>query len=447
MVEASESEINENKTSLSEWKDGAISLAAFATSGGGTVHFGISPEGKRVGVQIGKNTIENLANDIRRHTDPPIFPSITVEGDESSALVHVTVEESPIKPVWAFGKPYKRVGRTNQSLSREETQRLVEATTGRTWDALPCASLREEHLSRAAVEDFLKRSGQGVTTPTSVVLENLYLILGDGRLSNAAALLFAKDPSRHVMDAYVRCGRFRGDEAVDFIDEMDTKGNLFEQLDQALAFVTRNTRQAIKITGKPQRERVPEYPDAAIREAISNAICHRNYAGAGHVEIRIFHSSLEVWNPGTLPHDLSLEDLYQTHHSRPRNKLIANVFHRAGLIERWGTGTLRIIEACEERGMSRPDFRSEKGLFKVRFVSKGIEGKVKVPAQTLTDRQRRTLEHVRKQGGITTAEYQSLFGVKERQARNDLRELVDDNHLRVEGRGRLTRYVLPESAG
>ena len=189
---------------------------------------------------------------------------------------------------------------------------------------------------------------------------------------------------------------------------MDTKGNLFEQLDQALAFVTRNTRQAIKITGKPQRERVPEYPDAAIREAIANAICHRNYAEAGHVEIRIFHSSLEVWNPGTLPHDLSLEDLYQTHHSRPRNKLIANVFHRAGLIERWGTGTLRIVEACEERGMSRPEFLSEKGIFKVRFVSKGIEEIAPALPLTLTERQRKTLEYVREHGAITSAEFQLL---------------------------------------
>ena len=111
-----ETENSENKTSFSEWREAAISIAAFSTSGGGVVHFGIDPDGKRVGVQIGKNTLENLANDIRRHTDPPVFPSIRFEGEESSAIVHVSVEESPIKPIWAFGKPYKRVGRTNQAL-------------------------------------------------------------------------------------------------------------------------------------------------------------------------------------------------------------------------------------------------------------------------------------------------------------------------------------------
>lgn len=124
MVYVAEYEDSENKTSLSEWKEAIITLAAFATASGGVVHFGIYLDGRRIGIQLGKNTLENLANDIKRNTDPPVFPSIQVDGDETSAIVHVSVEESPIKPVWAFGKPYKRVGRTNQSLSRDETQRL-----------------------------------------------------------------------------------------------------------------------------------------------------------------------------------------------------------------------------------------------------------------------------------------------------------------------------------
>lgn len=441
MTIEAESENSENKTSLSEWKEGAISLAAFATSHGGTVHFGIGPEGKRIGVQIGKNTLENLANDIRRHTDPPIFPSIFVDGEESSAIVHVSVEESPIKPVWAFGKPYKRVGRTNQSLSREETQRLVEATTGRTWDALPCVGLRDEHLSRAAIEDFLRRSLQDSTTPTETVLENLKLKLQDGSLCNAAALLFAKNVSQHLVGAYVKCGRFRGDSPVDFIDEISAEGTLFEQLDKALAFVTRNTRQAIKITGKPERERVPEYPDAAIREAVINAICHRDYAEGGHVQIRIFESGLEVWNPGRLPHDLSIQALYGVHHSRPRNRIIADAFYRARLIEQWGTGTLRIIKACEARGMARPDFRSEMGAFIVKFASSSLYEPAELPVG-LTERQQKTLEYVRERGVITSAEFQKLFGVSERQARRDLAALVALSLLAEVGKGPSRRYVL-----
>lgn len=446
MPSGAEYEDSENKTSLSEWKDAAISLAAFATAHGGTVHFGINPEGKRVGVQLGKNTLENLANDIKRNTDPPVFPSIQVEGDEVSAIVHVTAEESPIKPVWAFGRPYKRVGRTNQALSREETQRLVEATTERTWDALPCLGLREEHLSRKAIEDFLTRSGQDVSTPTQIVLDNMRLRLADGALCNAAALLFTDRPGRHIIEPSIKCGRFHGDVPIDFIDEVTADVPLLAQFETAIAFIAKNTRSAIKITGKPQHERVPEYPDPAIREAVVNAICHRNYTEAGHTQVRIFHSSLEVWNPGSLPHDLSIAALHTPHKSRPRNRLIAGAFHRAGLIEHWGTGTLRILRACEERGMKEPAFSSEGGTFIVRFVS-SVEEQVRIAAPELTERQRKALEYVRAHGSITSAEYQERFGVKERQARIDLRALVNARFLRVEGRGPSTRYLPIATAG
>jgi len=441
MPDGTEYEDSENKTSLSEWRDAAITLAAFATAHGGTVHFGITPDGKRVGVQLGKNTLENLANDIKRNTDPPVFPSIQVEGDEASAIVHVAVEESPIKPVWAFGKPYKRVGRTNQSLSREETQRLVEATTGRTWDALPCAGLKEEHLSRAAIDGFLKRSGQDVSTPTQVVLDNLHLRLPDGALCNAAALLFTDTPGRHIIEPSIKCGRFHGDLPIDFIDEVTADVPLFAQFDTAIAFIAKNTRNAIKITGKPQHERVPEYPDPAIREAVINAICHRNYTEAGHTQIRIFHSSLEVWNPGSLPHDISIAALHTVHKSRPRNRLIAGAFHRAGLIEHWGTGTLRILQACEERGMKQPQFSCEGGTFIVRFESPTEEAVQPAKAE-LNERQRKCLEYVREHGSITSAEYQRLFGVKKRQAQVDLSAMVDANALIQRGGGRSTRYVL-----
>ncbi|MCW3094949.1 MAG: hypothetical protein JWL77_567 [Chthonomonadaceae bacterium] len=444
MSGAAEYEDSENKSSLGEWREATISLAAFATARGGTVHFGIAPSGKRLGMTLGKNTLENLANDIRRNTDPPIYPSIQIDGEESSAVVHVAVEESPIKPVWAFGKPYKRVGRTNQSLEREETQRLVEATTGRTWDALPCSGLKIEHLSREAVEDFLKRAQLDSATPTVTVLENLRLVLSDGSLCNAAALLFASHPFRLLDSAYVKCARFLGDAPIDFLDEQTLEGTSISQLEGALAFVKRNTRQAIKITGKPEHERIPEYPDRAIREAITNAICHRNYAETGHVQIRIFDSGLEVWNPASLPHDLTIEQLYIAHHSRPRNRKLADAFHRAGLIEGWGTGTLRMLQACKEQGMTPPQFRFEMGAFIVRFESPLIVvEKPPISVRSLTERLIKTVQYVQENGSITNGEYQQLFGVSKRQATYDLAHLVSIQHLVVVRAGRSTRYTLP----
>ena len=431
----------ENKRSLGERHEATIAIAAFATARGGTVHFGIAPDGRRIGVQLGRTSLEELANHIRQNTDPPQYPSIRVEGEETSAVVHVQVEESPIKPVWAFGRPYKRVGRTNQSLSREETQRLVDQTTGRTWDALPCIGLTQGALDRKAVASYLKRASQDASATTDSVLDNLRLRLPDGSLSNAAALLFASHPWQFITGAQVKCGRFNGTTSVDFLNERTLDGSVMTQLDEALAFVTRNTRQGIHITGRPEREIVPEYPEEAVREAIINAICHRDYAVSGTVQVRIYDNRLEVWNPATLSADLTIEQLYQEHASRPRNRQLADAFYRARLIEHWGTGTLRMVRAFEVRGLPKPEYSYDMGMFIVRFQSPPISA-VSPGLTGLSERQRQAVEYVYEHGSITRAQYASLTGLKSRQAAEDLAALLEAGIFHREGAGRSIRYVV-----
>jgi ATP-dependent DNA helicase RecG len=221
----------EYKLSLGEKHEGTVALAAFATAQGGEVRFGVAPDGRRIGVQLGKTTLEELANYIRQNTAPPLFPDIHVEGEEMSAVVIVRTEESPIKPVWAFGKSYKRMGRTNQSLTRAETQRMTDATRGLTWDALPCAGLTLAHLSRADVEVYLKRAGQDAATATETVLDNLSLRAGE-TLFNGAALLFAADPQRWVVGSRVQCARFLGVDSVDFLNAQHYGGSVLAQIEE-----------------------------------------------------------------------------------------------------------------------------------------------------------------------------------------------------------------------
>lgn len=440
-----ESEQVENKQSLNEWREVVECVAAFATAEGGVAQIGIGPDGERVGVQLGQVTLEHLANQIKSNTEPPQYPSITFEGTEDSAVIVVTVPESPVKPVWAFSRPYKRVGRTNQRLSREETQRLVEATTGRTWDALPCEGLRLEDLDRQTMESFLRKAGQDVVTTTEGVLRNLRLMSHEG-LCNAAALLFARCPWHFVSQAQVKCGRFRGTISVDFLDQQTLEDNLLRQLEQALAFVARNTRQGIRITGKPERDIVPEYPEEAIREAVLNTICHRDYAMTGTVQVRIYDDRLEVWNPGRLPCDLTVEMLYREHESRPRNPRLADAFYRARLIEQWGTGTLRIVRTCEAAGLPRPEFSCERGTFMVRFSKPAVApGTPEVVG--LDERQNRAIAYVQEHGAIRTVEYQGLFGLGRRQAQKDLSRLVRLGVLLREGQTSAIRYVLAGEDG
>ena len=149
-----ESQSRENKQSLHEWRQVVESVAAFATNQGGFIRIGINPKGENFGVRISKDTLEDLCNKIKQNTDPPQYPSIKVEGHEEAGIIVIQVEGSPIKPVWAFGRPLKRVGRTNQHLSRKETHRMVEATTGRTWDALPSVGLPLKEASKEYFRDL-----------------------------------------------------------------------------------------------------------------------------------------------------------------------------------------------------------------------------------------------------------------------------------------------------
>lgn len=441
-----EDEQTEDKESLAEWKEAAVSLAAFATAKGGTVRFGYKSDGRRVGVQLGANTLERLAEDIKHNTDPPLYPSITLDEPTDTPVVTVQIEESPVKPVWAFGRPVKRVGRTNQHLSADETKRLIEQTTGRTWDGLPCSDFRVADIDQRAVDDFLRRAGQGSSATTESVLENLGFLTPHG-LCNGAALLFAQNPQRFFAEAQVKCARFLGTTSVQFLDQQTLDGGIVAQAEQALAFVARNTRQAIRITGRAERETVPEYPETAIREAVANAVCHRDYAANGTVQIRIYDDRLEVWSPGLLPPQITLEELVQEHSSYPRNPKLAAALYRARVIEKWGTGTLRMVQACEAQGAPRPEFVLQRGTFIVRFPRPVETVQLDLfPSLRINDRQRQAIRFVLEQGRITRSQYRTLVSLSDRQAARDLSALVSAGVFWRANQGAATYYALSPDA-
>jgi ATP-dependent DNA helicase RecG len=165
----------------------------------------------------------------------------------------------------------------------------------------------------------------------------------------------------------------------------------------------------------------------------------------GTVQIRIYDDRLEVWNPGMLPAGLSVEELYQEHPSRPHNPRLAAAMHRARVIEHWGTGTLRIVEACQSRGMPKPEFVSAMGSFIVRFT-KPVAAAEPIVSVRLNERQRAALHYVREHGRIQTREYKQLFHISERQALKDLTSLTEAGLLTRVSAGRETHYIL-SSAG
>jgi ATP-dependent DNA helicase RecG len=443
MNNAHEYENIEYKQSLSESKEIVESVAAFASTHGGSIVIGIAPNGSRFGVQLGRRTLEDLAEKIKTNTQPPQLPSITIEGSEQSAVITVDVEESPVKPIWAFHVPYKRVGRTNQKLSPEETKRLMDLTAGRSWDTNRCSDLRLEDIDRTAVERYLRAANLEPHTSTKDVLENLGFLTHE-ELTNGAALLFAKNPQRFIAEAQIKCARFAANTTVNFLDEQTIEGNLLTQIESAIAFVRRNTQQSIIITGRPERETVSEYPDEAVREAIINALCHRDYTASGTVQVRIFDGRLEVWNPGVLPPDLTIQDLYTEHASKPRHKHLAIALHHAHVMEHWGTGTLRIVEACLNRGMPRPEFISQMGSFIVRFVKVNSDLQTTEPSPDFFVNY--LMPYLKAHGRIATRQYAFLFSVSASKALDDLNMFVKQGLLERRGKGRSTHYVLSSAS-
>lgn len=222
---------------------------------------------------------------------------------------------------------------------------------------------------------------------------------------------------------------------------MTREANILDQIESALGFIDRNMRHAIKFTGAAQREDHWDYPLEAVREAVINAVCHRDYENTGHVQVRMYDDRMEVWNPGMLVPGLSVEALAEIHTSQPRNPVIANCLYRAGHIERWGTGTNRTIRECVEALAPVPVF--EENVASSAFVV--TLGKcLPMTEHKLTERQTLVMQHVREHGEITNSTYTELTGASRSVATEDLRSMAELGLLKSLGASRSTRYVLAD---
>ena len=412
----------EYKTSLAEEHEAIKTLAAFATTRGGKLIFGVKPDGTKVGVRIGKGSLEEFASHVRQNTRPSLYPSIEPFEEEGKTFLSVSIAAHDSKPVWAYSIAYKRVGRTNQKLEPEEIQQLMDRSRGKTWDMLAVEEWREEDFDRKRFAAYLEMCGQSLANDAAHQIETLGL-RSQSKPTHAFALLFAKRPQRYVPSAWVQCGAFKHNSTTEFLDKKTFEGNVIEQIEGAISFIERNTRQTVHITGTPRHHTQPEYPLVAVREAIINALSHRDYTSTATTQVRIYGDRLEIWNPGSLPADLTIADLYGDHPSKPRNRLLKETLARVDIGERWGTGTTRIVEACALAGMVRPEFVLEQGMFKVRLA--GLHQRLYESIAGLGERQRQAVAEVLQHGSLNTLRYVELNGGSERRARQELKELVE----------------------
>jgi ATP-dependent DNA helicase RecG len=437
----------ERKESLSLWRDIVETCAAFASAQGGKVFVGVADDGRITGVQIGKGTLEDLANRIAQNTTPKVVPVITTQDEPGATVIIVDVPEHQTKPVTAFGRPYRRAGRTNQVLSASEVAELYLASRGLTWDQTVESDASLSDIDPEKVRKFLSRAIAerqwpiDPQTPVQQALNQLDLIRS-GQLTVAALLLFGQRPQHFLVQGYVRCARFKGNSEVEFLDMKVIEGDIVAQVEEAMAFVQRNIRMAAKIEGQLARKERWEYPLDAVREGIINAVCHRDYADSGNVVVKIFDDRLEIWNPGSLPLDLTVDDLRKSHESKPRNKLIARAFFLIKYIEQFGTGTGRMISDCREAGVPEPEFESRAASF--RAVFRRTITRAPFEGLGLSDAQINALHNVEINGRISRVEYEQIAGVSPAAAKRQIASLIKKRLLVKKGSGTVFWYEAPK---
>lgn len=304
-------------------------------------------------------------------------------------------------------------------------------------------------LSRTRIDWFLKtaRRERGfplkATTETKALLTHLNLIDGS-QPTNAAILLFGANPQRFHLTAETKCVSCHGTQyRRPFASMQIYSGDLFEQADRACEFILARINRAIGLRATSiTAPTTYELPPDVIREAIVNAIAHRDYHSNASVEVRLFANRLEIWNPGAMPGTLTLDDLRKAHPSVPNNPLIAESLYLTRYIEKAGSGTLLMMALCQEAGLPEPTYELRAGSFVITLWRDWLTDEV-LAQLDLNERQRQAIAVVKVQGQITNRNLREQSGVTIRTASRDLEELVRKGVLvKVGATGRSTFYVI-----
>ncbi|MFQ5631758.1 MAG: ATP-binding protein [bacterium] len=435
---------SQNTEFKQSWRDEYLkAIVAFANCDGGTLQIGVDDSGKPVGLDKTDRLLVDLPNKIRNKLG--IISSVAIEKKDSAEIVKIVVEPSSV-PISYDGKFYLRSGSTVQELKGKELADFLMKKSGGTWDEVVEEKAAIDELNVETIKQFKRFAVDRIPsiaqeTDIETLLHKLKLVDGEG-IKRAAVLLFGKAPQRLYLQSIVKIGKFLTETDIQSTDIVN--GNLFEQLEETLEILrSKYLLSNIKFEGIHRRD-ILEYPYEALREAIINALIHRDYLGSSHIQIRVYADKLVIMNQGKLPPEISVEDLKSNHLSIPRNRLLAEVFYFAGFIESWGRGTLKIVENCLAQGLPEPDFVAENGVMKVVFYKDKwtVEYLEKLG---LKDRQVKAVMYVKENGRIVNSVYQKINETSKKTTTRDLADLVFKGVFdNIGGSTKSAVYVLKE---
>lgn len=418
---------NQNIEYKEGWRDEYIKwICGFANSKGGDMFIGVDDKGNVVGIQNAKKLSEDLPNKIKDILG--ILVDIDILEEKEKTYIKINVDAYPY-PVSYKGNYYIRIGATNQELKGASLDKFLLQKQGLKWDGTPEPYSKLENLSEQSFDIFKNRASETQRVDENIqkysndeVLDKLNLYMPNGMLKKAAVLLFHPRPDKIFTGASIKIGFFRTDDDLAYQDEI--LGSLFEQVDKVMDLLqTKYLSAKIEYQGLQRKETLP-IPIEALREAVLNAIIHKDYSSGIPIQISVYDNKLMIWNEGELPQDWTVAKLKIKHPSRPYNPDIANAFFRAGLIESWGRGTIKIINEMRKAQLPAPNFKYDDSGFYIIFSF----GKV--------DLEKQILDLISENTKITVVKLAEILETNDKKIKRTLKELQDKKLLERIGTNR-----------
>ena len=443
-------------------------IIAFANTQGGCLVIGIDDKTRSViGVddESAFQTMDSIANAVADSCIPQIVPNIELQTINRKTVIVITVAPGPNRPYYLKSKgkesgTYIRIAGTSRPADHEKIKELEMEGAHISWDELTCIGYEatESEITKLCSDIMKYRESVGLPERkvTGIQLMNWKLLKRTDTLllaSNAYVLLV----SDYFPFSKTQCAVFKGTDRVVFLDKREFTGPVYEQIQEATAFVLRNIRLGATVEGLIRKEAY-ELPIEAIREMIVNAHCHRNLTDASCVQVAVYDDRLEVTSPGGLYNGLTYEEI-MSGHSKLRNKGIANVFHQMGFIEAWGTGIRRIKQAAERYGLPNPEIQVFDDMFRVNLYRRPLS-EILNDSGEASEKHRRSIgeasEKHRKQFGedlnVTQRKILKLLSVDEKLSAAELAKQVgvssrnvEVNIKKLKERGILIRCGSPKS--
>jgi len=423
MIRQGESKTLEFKAEFPQKNQIAKTVCAFANRAGGYIIIGINDNGDVIGVEkdLIADYIDRIANIIHDSVFPMVLPEIYTYkiSNKMVIIIRVFIGNTPPYYLKSDGRlkgTYLRVGKSNKLADRDMIRELERVSLKLTYDTDFYKPFNNEELNQ--LTDILEKPFERIIPKSE--LQKFGLISDNGSelyFTNAASIILGK--GEHCK---INCARFLGDSVVDFFDKKEFSGDIFSQIEGVIGFFKNHLNIAGIITGSGlKRNDSLEIPEEVLREAIINAVIHRDYSILGaSIKVAIFNSSIEITSPGGLIRTITVEEIYQGL-SEVRNSALAKVFAEAGLIELWGSGIPRIREMCAKIGLQEPEL-CEAGLFvrltiyrrgdKVYVQEVGEKYNSDISKTTLVNREMEQIQSILKEDGtLTVKEISDRLGI------------------------------------